>query len=69
MLASAGVTVAAIIVPWVLSKRIPDTPGSPAALVGITLLWGAGVICLVVTVPAFLAAVSATWPRQDDAGV
>jgi hypothetical protein len=58
---SAGALVATgvVLALW-LSTRIPETPGSPASLVGVVLLWLVGGLLVMIGLPALVGALAAT---------
>lgn len=62
----AGATVgivAAVAAILLLPRLVPDTPGSPAALVFITLIWLVGGVGLLMAVPALFGAFVAKPPE------
>jgi cytochrome bd-type quinol oxidase subunit 2 len=59
-----------IVVPVIgywLTRQVPDTPGSPAALVGVTLIWLLGGVFLLFAVPALIGALVAKPMTEEEA--
>jgi hypothetical protein len=52
-------------VAFILPRRVPDTPGSPAMLVGVLALWFLGGSLLVLAVPSMAGAVMAKPPTEE----
>jgi len=65
--ALAAIGVAAVII-FYLPYRIPDTPGSPAALVVVALLWVMGAVLLLFAVPSLVGALVAKPPLEGSEG-
>ena len=66
IIASALGIVAGLWVAFVLPRRLPDTPGSPAMLVGVLALWFIGGGALVVAVPSLIGASFARPAEEGD---
>ena len=64
ILSALGI-VAGLWVAFVLPRRVPDTPGSPAMLVGVLALWFIGGSVLVLAVPSMIGAVVAKPPTKE----
>jgi MFS family permease len=65
LVASAiGVTVGLVAALW-LPRRIPETPGSPASLVGVLVLWSVGGGLALLSAAALLGAIVARPNRHD----
>ena len=64
-----GGVVTLVVVPAVglwLTRQVPDTPGSPAALVGITLIWLFGGVLLLFAVPSLIGALVARPTTEEE---
>jgi len=67
ILSAIGV-VAGLWIAFGLPRRVPDTPGSPAMMVGILALWFLGGSILVLAVPSLVGAVVAKPPTVEIEG-